>query len=638
MPHQVLSLWIRRQPIKIKLVLIILLTCIVALLLEGVAFTVYERIRVKEDMARDLDSLARIIADRNTAALSFNDDRVARETLAALKVKPVVVAACIYDADGKVFARYDSGAEPSFAFPASLKADRQTLIEDGHLHLLEPVVMDGQVLGKVFIRASLKELDQFWLNFLLFAWLIIFLTALVSVWLAARVQRIVSLPLEQLTHTAQAITEQKDYGLRATHSSDDEVGTLVHAFNDMLETIESRNRELLAANGLLAHSQEALRATNESLEQRVAERTAELQALFDSAGVGIMLMKDRRIERCNRRMDEMFGYACGEQIGLSTRIWYLDDGAWQEAGAALSRRIWLGETHVREQAVQHRDGSPFWVRMSARAIDATDPAKGVVGVIEDITAERKAMAEMHEARLLAEDATRMKSEFLANMSHEIRTPMNAVLGMLFLALKNDLPAALRNQLVKAQAAAHSLLGVINDILDFSKIEAGRLELESVEFGLDSVLEQLMTAIGNQAEEKGIEFLIRYDVAMPPLLVGDPLRLAQVFINLCGNAVKFTETGEVELAFRCLHATDDELSIQVSVRDTGIGMSPEVQSRLFEKFTQADQSTTRRFGGTGLGLALSQRLIAMMDGLITVESEKGHGSTFTVEMPLLEERP
>ena len=243
-------------------------------------------------------------------------------------------------------------------------------------------------------------------------------------------------------------------------------------------------------------------------------------------------------------------------------------------------------------------------------------------------------AELQQAKDEAERASRVKSDFLANMSHEIRTPMNAILGMLYLALKGDMPAQMRNNLTKAQGAAHSLLGIINDILDISKIEAGKLELERVEFGLDGVLEQLADAIGFQASHKGIEFLIRYDPAIPPRLVGDPLRLGQILLNLCGNSIKFTEQGELELAFQRLNEDGETLILQVSVRDSGIGMSAEAQQRLFEKFSQADQSTTRRFGGTGLGLAISRNLVEKMGGRIWVEdSAPGRGTTmcFTVKL-------
>ena len=242
--------------------------------------------------------------------------------------------------------------------------------------------------------------------------------------------------------------------------------------------------------------------------------------------------------------------------------------------------------------------------------------------------------ELLKAKALAEEATRMKSEFLANMSHEIRTPINAILGMLYLALKNDLPPGLHNHLVKAQGAAHSLLGLINDILDFSKIEAGKLDIEHVEFRLDSVLEHLTDAVGYQAERKGIEFLIRYDISIPTTLVGDPLRFGQVLLNLCSNAVKFTEQGEVELAFRSLSATETDLTLQVYVRDSGMGMTPEVQDRLFKKFTQADQSTTRRFGGTGLGLAICKNLVELMGGRIWIEdSQPGRGTIIGFTVPL-----
>jgi signal transduction histidine kinase/CheY-like chemotaxis protein len=248
--------------------------------------------------------------------------------------------------------------------------------------------------------------------------------------------------------------------------------------------------------------------------------------------------------------------------------------------------------------------------------------------LERLVSERT--AELRSAKEVAEAATLAKSQFLANMSHEIRTPMNAVLGMLYLALKEggeSGSASLRNHLLKAQGAAHSLLGLINDILDFSKIEAGRLELDHVAFSLETVLGHLTDTIGYPAEQKGIEFLIRYDPELPPLLVGDPLRLGQVLLNLCGNAVKFTEHGEVELTLRALDVSATAVTIQICVRDSGIGMTPAVQAHLFEKFVQADQSTTRRFGGTGLGLAICKSLVALMGGRIWVEdSLPGKGST------------
>ena len=235
--------------------------------------------------------------------------------------------------------------------------------------------------------------------------------------------------------------------------------------------------------------------------------------------------------------------------------------------------------------------------------------------------------ELHLAKQAAEAATKAKSDFLANMSHEIRTPMNAVIGMAHLALRTALTPKQEDYLNKIQRSANSLLGIINDILDFSKIEAGKLHMESVDFGLDEVLDNVATIAGVKAQDKKLEFLMDTAPEVPMALVGDPLRLGQVLTNLCNNAVKFTEAGEIVLATEMVEKDEQWVMLRFSVRDTGIGVTPEQKQKLFEAFTQADSSTTRKFGGTGLGLTISKHLVNMMDGDIWVESEPGKGSNF-----------
>ena len=274
----------------------------------------------------------------------------------------------------------------------------------------------------------------------------------------------------------------------------------------------------------------------------------------------------------------------------------------------------------------------------------TQAAKEALEIrVDELDDARRAMLNMmkdlDEARSEAEDATKAKSEFLANMSHEIRTPMNAIMGMAHLALKTDLTAKQYDYLKKVDISARSLLGIINDILDFSKIEAGKMDMEAVDFQLEDTLENISTLVGIKTQEKGLELLFKIDPSVPRALVGDPLRLGQILINLSNNAVKFTDTGEIVVATELVKKDQARVTLKFSVHDTGIGMTAEQAAKLFQPFAQADSSTTRKYGGTGLGLTISKRLAEMMGGKIWVESNPGQGSTFsfTADLGLGKER-
>ncbi len=260
--------------------------------------------------------------------------------------------------------------------------------------------------------------------------------------------------------------------------------------------------------------------------------------------------------------------------------------------------------------------------------DASREVAGAIESLRDIT-DRKGMEdELLEAKQIADEANKAKGDFLANMSHEIRTPMNAVIGMTHLALKTKLTPKQQDYLHKIHSSANSLLGIINDILDFSKIEAGKMDMESVDFNLDDVLDNLGNLISVKAQEKeDLEVLFATGTDVPRFLVGDPLRLGQVLINLANNAVKFTDSGHIVVATELVNQTQDKVTLKFSVSDTGIGLTKEQAGKLFQSFTQADTSTTRKYGGTGLGLTISKRLVEMMGGEIWVESEPDRGSTF-----------
>jgi PAS domain S-box-containing protein len=387
-------------------------------------------------------------------------------------------------------------------------------------------------------------------------------------------------------------------------------------------SVLSPEGELLYFEGMVEDITERRR-----LATKLYESEEKLSALISNIEDSIWSVDSSyRLITFNATFTRTFEEIFGRHVAVGDVVTDLVPEVWREEEIGFYNRALGGERFLVEQRYETPHGERYY-EISFNPIQTVNGVSGVAVFSKDITERYHALQELKEAKTAAEAANRMKSEFLANMSHEIRTPMNGVIGMTDLLLMTQLTPEQREFANTVRLSGESLLIVINDILDFSKIEAGKLDLEIIEFDLREAIDNTMDLLAAQAHSKGLELAAFIRPEVPVQLLGDPGRLRQVINNLVGNAVKFTSQGEVVVTVSKIGETAEQVVLNFEVRDTGIGIEPAAQSRLFEAFSQADGSTTRKYGGTGLGLVISKRLVALMNGEIKVESTPGVGSIF-----------
>lgn len=448
-----------------------------------------------------------------------------------------------------------------------------------------------------------------------------------TIWLAGRIV----VPLKSLAGAATRLASG-DRTVRCHMNRDDEIGRLATAFDNMADSVDSTMTDLeqkarqLTASNLQLESELAKR---HCIEHELRDANVFLDSVIDNIPIMLFMKaaEDLRIIRYNKAGLELVGYSAEEMIGKTDFDLFPREEA--EFFARKDREVLNGlkRVDIEEEEILTDKGIRILQTKKIPVCDENGAPRFLLGIAEDITEKKQTLLALKAAKESAEAASIAKSDFLANMSHEIRTPMNAIIGMTDLVLDTALDPTQRDYLTIVSESAESLLAIINEILDFSKIEAGKLELESIDFDVRNEIGDTLKTLGIRAHAKHLELAWQVHSDVPAWLRGDAVRLRQILINLIGNAIKFTGQGEVFVNAECDSVSDTEVMLHLSVRDTGIGIPPEKQQKIFCAFEQADSSTTRQFGGTGLGLTITSSIAKAMGGSIRVESVPGQGSTF-----------
>ena len=621
------------RSIRTKLIRIVLVAGGTALFLACAVILVYNVASTINALEKSAASNAAVTGLNVSAALEFGDRDATGEILGHLSIQPNITQARIYTPAGDLFSKYVETGFPEKAIPPVPSGNTMGRIGWTRFYAFQQISYKGDNLGYCYIEFGPGDIQRQLAGFSVAMAIAMLLSLITTFMLASRLEHSISEPILELARTAFSISQANDYSVRVAKKSEDEVGFLVERFNDMMARIQEREVALQQAHDLLeTRVDERTRdlkseiTEREQAERNLAERTAFLDSLIANSPLAILgINAEDRVRTVNPAYEKLFQRSAQDVIGVHVSEVIRSENASEVPGNR--EKIGRGEPVHSITRRMRKDGTFVDVELQIVPIQTQGKFAGAVAMYQDITERKRAEQALLRAKEAAEATSQAKSDFLANMSHEIRTPMNGIIGMTELALDTNLTTEQREYLMLVKNSADALLTLINDILDFSKIEAGKLEIDVEEFSFEQGIGETLKALAFRAHQKGLELAWRVNPNVPKRLRGDMGRLRQVIVNLVGNALKFTERGEVVVKAE-KHAEDATgVLVHFQVTDTGIGISREKQALIFEAFTQADTSTTRKYGGTGLGLAITERLVKLMGGRIWVESEPGCGSTF-----------
>ncbi|MDJ0840983.1 MAG: response regulator [Acidobacteriota bacterium] len=587
--------------IKSKLILIILSVSLIGILsaFSGFVYVQYNTMRAR--WIEEHKSLAQWIGYNCGPALTFNEPLDADDQLSYMKNNDALERIIVYDLEGARFAALPSDTEIEEPPAGPVQEFREK-----YLYVYDDIFYKGERMGSIAVYVKFDLLQSI-LDQNLKVSLIVLVSALGLIFLlASRVHLPITRPIMHLARTTERVSRDKNYGVRAVNLAGGEIGVLIEGFNEMLAHIQDRDTALVQAN-------------------------EKYRSIFENATEGIFQISlDGHFLTVNPAFLDIMGYETAEEFLASGRT------GEQVLGREILDMAREGKVLEHITHILNKVGNAVPISVNLHVVmDNKRNHNFFEGSIKDISHRMRAK-ELEVQKEAAEASSSAKSSFLANMSHEIRTPMNAVIALTRLALRqtDPDPRTLRGYLEIIDTSSQSLLGIINDILDFSKIEAGKLELEYREFSMQEVLDNLCIMFSGKAAEKGVELIVTQSPQLPRRFIGDPLRISQVLINLVSNAVKFTSQGEVLVRVSGeREGNNEKIPLQFSIKDSGTGIDQETVDKLFQPFTQADESITRKHGGTGLGLAISHHLVQLMGGTISVDSTPGHGSTFKFTLPL-----